>query len=354
MTVRTRARALGIPFAGETGPANAITDVSGVRVGHTTLIRGDGPLVIGEGPVRTGVTAILPHADAERPIPVWAGMHSFNGAGELTGAHIVAEYGWYLGPVCLTGTHSVGVVHDASLRWFMRRFGAHAAPDMWHLPIVGETWDGGLNDSYGHHVKAEHVLAAIDGAAGGAVAEGGVGSGTGMTCYGFKGGIGTSSRVVETADRRWTVGALVQANFGRRGELRVLGRPYPESHAPPTPDGSIIGIVGTDAPLLPHQLQRVARRAVLGMARTGSAGHNGSGDIFLAFSVGNPLPMGVARGVTAIDHLPNGRLDPIFAAAADAIEESILNALAMAETMVGRDGKRAEAIDPQVIAGLFR
>ena len=351
---RLRARALGIPLSGTPGLHNAITDVPGVRVGHTTLIRGDGALVVGEGPVRTGVTAILPHADADRPTPVWAGMHSFNGAGELTGAHLVAEYGWFLGPVCLTGTHSVGVVHDASLRWFHRRFGSAVAPDMWHLPIVGETWDGGMNDSYGHHVRAEHVIAAIDGAAAGPVAEGAVGSGTGMTCYGFKGGIGTASRLVETADRQWTVGALVQANFGRRGELRVLGRSYPETLAPPTPDGSIIGIVGTDAPLLPHQLQRVARRAVLGMARTGSAGHNGSGDIFLAFSVANPLPLGTPRGVTPIDHLPNGRLDPIFAATADAIEEAILNALLMAETMVGRDGHRAEAIDPATVAALFR
>ncbi|MGE0717486.1 MAG: P1 family peptidase [Alphaproteobacteria bacterium] len=351
---RPRARDLGLPFSGPTGAANAITDVPGVLVGHTTLVAGEGPLVVGQGPVRTGVTAIVPRLETGVPAPVWAGMHSFNGAGELTGAHFVAEYGWFLGPICLTGTHSVGAVHEASLRWFLDRHGAAMGPGFWHLPIVGETWDGFLNDSHGHHVKEAHVRAALDAAACGAVAEGAVGSGTGMSCYGFKAGIGTASRVVDAAGR-WTVGALVQANFGRRGELRVLGRGYPDpALSPPTGEGSIIGIVATDAPLLPHQLQRLARRAVLGMARTGSAGHNGSGDIFLAFTTANALPLDAARGVTAIDHLPNEQLNPVFGGAADAVEEAILNALVAADTMVGRDGNRLEGIDLAALASLAR
>ncbi len=348
---------LGIPFSGPTGASNAITDVPGVRVGHTTLIAGDGALVAGQGPVRTGVTAILPRADGTVPAPVWAGMHSFNGAGELTGSHFVAEYGWFLGPICLTGTHNVGVVHQASLDWFLVRHGAAMGPGFWHLPIVGETWDGFLNDAHGGHLKAHHVQAALDGAAPGPVAEGAVGGGTGMSCYQFKAGIGTASRLVEAAGS-WTVGALVQANFGRREELRIFGRPYrpqPGSGGDAQPgEGSIIGILGTDAPLLPHQLQRLARRAVLGMGRTGTSGNNGSGDIFLAFSTANPLPLDAARGVTALDHLPNEQLNPIFAGAADAVEEAILNAIVAADTMVGRDGNRADGIDREAVAAMFR
>ncbi|BBK42490.1 aminopeptidase [Allostella vacuolata] len=353
---RPRARDLGIPFSGPTGPDNAITDVAGIAVGHATLIAGDGPLVVGQGPVRTGVTAILPRAaEAGPPAPVWAGMFSFNGAGELTGSHFVAEYGWFLGPICLTGTHNVGAAHQASLDWFLARHGAAMGPGFWHLPIVGETWDGFLNDSHGGHLKAAHVRAALDAAAGGSVAEGAVGGGTGMSCYQFKAGIGTASRRVEAAGR-WTVGALVQANFGRREELRIFGRPYRQAarDADPKPgEGSIIGIVATDAPLLPHQLQRLAKRAAVGMARTGTSGNNGSGDIFLAFSTANPLPLDAARGVTALDHLPNEQLNPVFAGAADAVEEAILNAIVAADTMVGRDGNRVEGIDVEAVAAMF-
>lgn len=344
-----RARDLGIPFAGPTGAFNAITDVPGVRVGHTTLIEGTA--------IRTGVTAILPRADGAVPAPVWAGMHSFNGAGELTGSHFVAEFGWFLGPICLTGTHHVGVVHQASLDWFLARHGAAMGSGFWHLPIVGETWDGFLNDSHGGHLKPHHVRAALDAAGAGPVAEGSVGGGTGMSCYQFKAGIGTASRLVQAAGN-WTVGALVQANFGRREELRIFGRPYrplPLRSGDPRPgEGSIIGIVGTDAPLLPHQLQRLARRAVLGMGRTGTSGNNGSGDIFLAFSTANPLPLDAARGVTALDHLPNEQLNPVFAGAADAVEEAILNAIVAADTMVGRDGNRVEGIDREAVATMFR
>ena len=353
---RPRARDLGLPFSGPTGRDNAITDVPGVEVGHTTLIAGEGALRIGEGPVRTGVTAILPRREAGRPAPVWAGMYSFNGAGELTGSHFVAEYGWFLGPVCLTGTHNVGVVHQASLAWFLDRHGPAMGPGFWHLPIVGETWDGFLNDSHGHPMTAAHVRAALDGARPGPVAEGAVGGGTGMSCYQFKAGIGTASRRVEAAGR-WTVGALVQANFGRRDEFRPFGRPWrplPAAGGDAKPgEGSIIGIVATDAPLLPHQLQRLARRAAVGMARTGTSGNNGSGDIFLAFSTANALPLDAARGVTALDHLPNEQLNPVFAGAADAVEEAILNAIVAAETMVGRDGNRVEGIDREALRALF-
>ncbi|WP_374450008.1 P1 family peptidase, partial [Stella sp.] len=336
---RVRARDLGLPFSGLTGAANAITDVPGVAVGHTTLICGEGALRVGEGPVRTGVTAILPRREDGRPAPVWAAMHSFNGAGELTGSHFVAEYGWFLGPVCLTGTHNVGVVHAASLDWFLGRHGRAMGPGFWHLPIVGETWDGFLNDSHGGHLKPEHVRAALDGARSGPVAEGAVGGGTGMSCYQFKAGIGTASRRVRAAGD-WTVGALVQANFGRREEFRPFGRPW-SSRPAATPEGkpgegSIIGIVATDAPLLPHQLQRVARRAAVGMARTGTSGNNGSGDIFLAFSTANALPLDPERGVTALDHLPNEQLNPVFAGTADAVEEAILNAIVAG----GRPGGR--------------
>ncbi|BBK32459.1 L-aminopeptidase DmpA [Stella humosa] len=345
---RPRARDLGIPFSGPTGAANAITDVPGVTVGHTTLIDGDR--------VRTGVTAILPRSEQGRPAPVWAGMFSFNGAGELTGSHFVAEYGWFLGPICLTGTHNVGVVHKASLDWFLARHGAAMGPGFWHLPIVGETWDGFLNDSHGGHLKAEHVLAALDGATGGPVAEGAVGGGTGMSCYQFKAGIGTASRLVKAAGD-WTVAALVQANFGRRDEFRPFGRPYrplPGGGSDPKPgEGSIIGIVATDAPLLPHQLQRLARRAAVGMARTGTSGNNGSGDIFMAFSTANALPLDADRGVTPLDHLPNEQLNPVFAGAADAVEEAILNAIVAADTMVGRAGNRVEGIDRDAVRAMF-
>jgi L-aminopeptidase/D-esterase-like protein len=227
----------------------------------------------------------------------------------------------------------------------------------WHLPIVGETWDGYLNDSHGGHLTAEHARAALDAARPGPVAEGAVGGGTGMSCYQFKAGIGTASRLVEAAGR-WTVGALVQANFGRRDEFRIFGRPYRGlpggAHDPKPGEGSIIGIVGTDAPLLPHQLQRLARRAAIGMARTGTSGNNGSGDIFLAFSTANALPLDAARGVTALDHLPNEQLNPVFAGAADAVEEAILNALVAADTMVGRDGNRVEGIDHEAVRAMFR
>lgn len=353
---RMRGRDFGLPFSGPTGPENAITDVPGVAVGHTTLIHGEGALRIGEGPVRTGVTAILPRQETGRPAPVWAGMHSFNGAGELTGSHFVAEYGWFLGPVCLTGTHNVGVVHKASLDWFLARHGAAMGPGFWHLPIVGETWDGFLNDSHGGHLKPEHVRDALDGARPGPVAEGAVGGGTGMSCYQFKAGIGTASRRVAAAGQ-WTVGALVQANFGRREEFRPFGRPWNAAGATAREEkpgeGSIIGILATDAPLLPHQLQRLARRAAVGMARTGTSGNNGSGDIFLAFSTANALPLDAERGVTPLDHLPNEQLNPVFTGAADAVEEAILNAIVAADTMIGRDGNRAEGIDHAALRAMF-
>jgi len=361
-----RARDLGIVIGEMTpGPFNAITDVPGVRVGHATIIEGDGPLVVGQGPVRTGVTVVIPHDGDVWREPVFAASHVLNGNGEMTGLAWVRESGLLGGPVAITNTHSVGVVRDALVAEGVRS--QPAGESYWSLPIVGETWDGILNDVDGFHVRPEHVSAALADARGGAVAEGSVGGGTGMNCHEFKGGIGTSSRRLPERAGGWTLGVLVQANYGRRGLLRIDGVPVGAEITPrevPTPrssmqpasassapaggvdrerEGSIIIIVATDAPLLPHQCRRIAQRAGLGMARTGGTGATTSGDLFLAFSTGNrglPPAEGARTepGVVTVRTLADQGLDPLFEATIEATEEAIVNALVAAETMVGRDG----------------
>ena len=335
-----RARDLGIAIgSGEPGPLNAITDVPDVRVGHTTLVDGDA--------VRTGVTVVMPPED------VFGGAHRLNGNGEVTGLEWMRESGLLTTPIGLTNTFSVGVVRDAIVA------AQHSSGrGEWHLPVVGETWDGRLNDIEGMHVRAEHVFAALTDARDGTVAEGNVGGGTGMVCHGFKGGIGTASRIVG----RFVVGVLVQANHGRRQRLQIEGVPVgrelgaEQIPLPPRdagPAGSIIAVVATDAPLLPHQCERLAQRAALGVGRTGGAGENSSGDFMLAFATAN---RGLASGSAAIDvtMLPNERIDPLFYAAIEATEEAIVNALLAAETMRGRNGTTVHRLDPDALTDVMR
>jgi L-aminopeptidase/D-esterase-like protein len=340
---KPRARDLGVPLDGTPGPLNAITDVAGVEVGHTTLIAGEGPLKVGQGPVRTGVTALLPRGRGSAA-PVFAGWFSLNGNGEMTGTAWIEESGFLEGPVLLTNTSSVGTVRDAVVKWWTARNGQQQP---WVLPVVAETYDGYLNDTHGFHVKEKHVFDALDGARSGAVAEGNVGGGTGMTCFEFAGGIGTSSRKLTAKQGGYTVGVLVQANFGRRHQLQVagvpVGREIPEGTFRPRESGSIIIIAATDAPLLPHQLKRLARRCSLGLARTGSVSGNGSGDLFLAFSTANTAAT-KREGLPQLTMLPNERMDPLFEATVEATEEAILNALVAAKTMVGRDDHKVLAL----------
>ena len=354
---KPRARELGVVFDGTPGPLNAITDVAGVEVGMTTLIRGDGPLKVGAGPVRTGVTAILPRGKSSGD-PVMAGWFSMNGNGEMTGTTWIAEAGFLEGPVFITNTHSVGVVRDAAIAWSLKH---QKMFQPWSLPVVAETWDGVLNDINGFHVKPDHVFAALDSAKAGPVAEGNVGGGTGMICYEFKCGSGTASRKVAAAGGGYTVGVFVQANHGRRAELRVggmaVGRRLPIQRQAGAGEreelGSIIIVVATDAPLVPHQLERLARRASLGLARTGATSGNGSGDIFIAFSTANP---GAAekQDVAQVTMLSNARISALFSATVEATEEAILNALVAAETMTGADGRRIEALPHERLRSMMR
>ncbi|MFZ3263672.1 MAG: P1 family peptidase [Terriglobales bacterium] len=343
---KPRARDLGVPFDGTPGANNAITDVRGVEVGHTTLISGEGKLEVGVGPVRTGVTAVLPRGRASTDA-VFGAWFALNGNGEMTGTTWLEDSGFLDGPVMITNTHSVGVVRDAVIAWKVKR----GEPDMegywWSLPVVAETWDGFLNDINGFHVKPEHVFHALDSAHSGPVEEGSVGGGTGMICNEFKGGIGTSSRELDAKHGGYTVGVLVQCNYGRRDQLRIAGVPVgkeiPEHPAYGEDTGSIIIVIATDAPLIPTQLKRVARRASLGLGRDGSYSGDGSGDIFVAFSTANPgaaSPMGIHD----LKMLPNDRLDPIFLATVQATEEAIVNAMIAAETMTGIDGHTAIAL----------
>ena len=343
---RKRARELGIALGTlPTGERNAITDVADVRVGHTTLVEG--------AAVRTGVTVVVPGEE-----PVFAGAHRLNGNGELTGLEWVRESGMLTTPVGLTNTHSVGVVRDAIVA---AARDARGGSEAWSLPVVGETWDGLLNDIDGMHVRPEHVAVALADASAGLVAEGNVGGGTGMICHGFKGGIGTSSRVVEEADGA-VVGVLVQANYGRRHRLRIDGKrvgeeiPVTDVPAPEPPGaaagGSIIALVATDAPLLPGQCERLAQRAGLGVARMGGVGENSSGDLFLAFSTGN-RGLGERSAAVAVHMLPNERMTPLFDAVVEATEEAIVNALCAAETMTGRDGATAHALPLDRLAARF-
>jgi D-aminopeptidase len=353
-----RARDLGVPFEGTQGQFNAITDVPGVEVGSSTLIRGEGPLKVGEGPVRTGVTVVLPRGPKSTD-PVYAGWFSLNGNGEMTGTTWVEESGLLTGPVAITNTHSVGVVRDSVIAWALRN--QLMKEDDWSLPVVAETWDGWLNDINGFHVKKDDVFAALDSAKSGAVAEGNTGGGTGMVCYGFKGGTGTASRVLTKEQGGYVVGVLVQCNCGRRPQLMIAGvpvgkeipgdEPYANFSTPaPLPGsdlkgdvGSIIIIVATDAPLLPHQLKRIARRASLGLARTGSISGNGSGDIFIAFSTANP-EADAEPGPNTVKTVSNGRISPLFEATVEATEEAIVNAMVGAKNMTGINGRKVVAL----------
>jgi D-aminopeptidase len=336
---KPRARDLGVPFEGSPGPLNAITDVRGVEVGHTTLISGDGPLRVGAGPVRTGVTAILPRGKNSKDA-VFGGWFTLNGNGEMTGTTWLEESGFLDGPVMITNTHSVGVVRDAVIAWKVKRGQPDTEGYWWSLPVVAETWDGWLNDINGFHVKPEDAFHALDTAHGGPVEEGSVGGGTGMVCNQFKGGIGTSSRVLSAKDGGYTVGVLVQCNYGEREQLRIAGVPVgkeiPEHKAYESDTGSIIIVVATDAPLLPMQLKRLAKRASLGLGRDGSYSGDGSGDIFLAFSTANP-GAGSPLGPHQITMLPNDQIDPLFLATVRATEEAVVNAMVAADTMKGID-----------------
>ena len=346
MTDRLRARQLGIPFAGETGRWNAITDVSGVEVGMTTLIEGSD--------VRTGVTAIHPRGREGTGRPVMAGFHSFNGNGEMTGVSWIRESGTMTGPVCLTNTHAVGPVHQAVIRWTRRRHPEVTTP--WLLPVVAETWDGYLNNIDGEHVTVEHAVAALEAAAGGPVGEGSTGGGTGMNCYTFKAGSGTSSRVVEVAGRRHTVGVFVQSNFGSRKELVIAGvpvglaltddDPIEAFFDAPAGSGSIVGVAITDAPLLPNQCEAVARRMSFGVARTGTSGSHYSGDLFLGLST--------ARVEPPVDYVAWAAIDLLYEAAVQATEEAIVNSLVAATEMTGCRGRRSPGLPVERVIGRLR
>jgi D-aminopeptidase len=363
-----RARDLGIPLDGTPGPLDAITDVPGVTVGHSTIVRGSGRLVQGKGPVRTGVTAVFPRGKGDLS-PVFAGWFSLNGNGEMTGTAWIDDYGLLFYPIAITNTNSVGTVRDVLIAW-----GAERLLDALHccLPVVAETWDGDLNDIFGFHVRKEHVYAALNAAASGPVAEGNVGGGTGMQCLGFKGGIGTSSRQITAARGHFTVGALVQCNFGLRRQLRIAGIPVNQELKVPEPcydtrepldstlapdrcatasgervgtteHGSIIVVLATDAPLLPHQLKRIARRAALGVGRMGGLAGAGSGDLFIAFSTG-PTGTPDSAGVARVAMLSDDVIDPVYEAAVQATEEAIINAMLAARTMTGANWYRVEAL----------
>ena len=372
------ARALGIPLTGTPGPNNAITDVAGVEVGHTTLVSGSGLLVRGKGPVRTGVTAILPRG-RQGPDSVFAAWFSLNGNGEMTGTAWIREGGILETPILITNTHSVGVVRDATIAWMIQ----HGRRFDWTLPVVAETWDGFLNDIDGFHVKPEHVISALDNARGGAVQQGAVGGGTGMVCNGFKGGIGSASRVVPATAGGYTVGVLVQCNYGGRRLLRIAGVNVGEQVDAPicyattvAPDsvrggipvcatrtsnagsiredvGSIIIVVATDAPLLPHQLDRVVKRAALGIGKLGGIASNGSGDIFIAFSTANRAAVGSRQNVVAADMLPNDRISVLFEATVLATEEAIINAMLAATDMVGANDVKVPALPEDQVKKIF-
>jgi len=354
---KARARALGIALEGEPGPFNAITDVAGVEVGYRTLIRGVGQRIVGEGPVRTGVTAILPRGRTGADQGVFAAMFSLNGNGELTGSHWAAEVGRCDGPITLTNTHSLGVARDATIKWLVRRFDRAG---QWSLPVSGETYDGWLNDIDGFHVTDQDVFAALDGAAGGPIEEGSVGGGTGMIAYGFKGGSGTASRRVEFGGETWTVGAFVQANFGLRQQLTIAGVPVGRALKDWRPDrrggeeaGSVIAVLATDAPLLPHQLQRLARRIALGIGRGGAISGHGSADIFLAFSTANAQALSASATLASAAFIPDAALGAFFAATIESVDEAVLNALVANETMTGADDHVVHALPHEEVRALL-
>lgn len=359
---KPRARDIGIPFNGTTGRFNAITDVKGVEVGYSTIIAGQGKNTRGKGPVRTGVTAVLPRGRHNNP--VFANWYSLNGNGEMTGTTWITESGFLEGPIMITNTNSVGVVRDAVLKWFVKT--GWYKEDFWYTyPVVAETYDGFLNDIYGFHVKESNAYAALDSAKSGQLQEGNVGGGTGMMCLGFKGGTGTSSRVVKIKDSAYTVGVLVQSNFGSKRNFTIAGVPIGkelidtlnyELKAPPSyqpGDGSIIVVVATDAPLLPHQLKRIAARVAIGVGIVGGRGENGSGDIFIAFSTANPSAF-QRSDFTKLDELPNDLINPLFDATVQAVEEAIINAMVAAETVEGINGNKAFALPHKMVIDLLR
>ncbi|WP_216213994.1 DmpA family aminopeptidase [Amycolatopsis aidingensis] len=371
MSQPVRARDLGIDLPGNTGPHNGITDVPGVEVGYTTLIEGDGPLRTGSGPVRTGVTALLPRGREGVGTACAAGWYSLNGNGEMTGTTWLSETGSLDTPVLITNTHAVGPCHRGVIDWIVEHKPAMAAE--WLLPVVAETWDGYLNDINGPHVRPEHAVQAIETAAPGPIVEGSVGGGTGMNCYAFKGGSGTASRTVRYGQHSYTVGAFVQANFGSRRELTVTGTPVGNALAVDNPmeemdwatppgAGSVIVILGTDAPLLPNQCTALARRVPLGLARTGTTGSHFSGDVFLAFSTANAgalnssFPRGEpgAGDYDVLRFIPWGRMDPYYRAVVEAVEEAVLNALVAGRTMVGRDDHRSPGLPHDDLVRLLR
>ncbi len=354
-----RARDLGVPFDGTPGKLNSITDIPGVEVGYTTLISGDGKLEIGKGPVRTGVTAIIPRGRDSINDPVYAGYFSLNGNGEMTGTAWVEESGFLEGPIVITNTHSVGVARDAVIAWRIKHGAADTTGYWWSLPVVAETWDGWLNDINGFHIKPEDIFYALDTAHGGAIEEGSVGGGTGMICYEFKGGNGTASRVVsvavvgggdpgaQKASRAYTVGVFLQANFGRRSQLMIAGVPVGKEipgEVYKEESGSCIAVVATDAPLLPNQLKRLARRVSLGLARTGTISGNGSGDLFVAFSTANPSTADPNQITHSVETIPNDLMDPLFTGVVQATEEAVVNALVDNHSMTGRDDHHVEAL----------
>ena len=349
---KPRARALGLHFDGTPGPLNAITDIAGVSVGYTTLIAGDGALSQGNGPIRTGVTAILPRPVADLCDPVFAGFHSLNGNGELSGTHYIEETGKFSLPITITNTNSCGVTRDATIRWAVAQYGS-AFDDDFSLPVAAETYDGFLNDINGFHVTNTHVFDAINTASCGAIEEGSVGGGTGMKCFGFKAGSGTASRVLADGFR---LGVFVQANFGAREDLTVRGHrlgltePALRDNTPELSLSSIIVIIATDAPFLPHQLKRLARRATFGIGRVGGHAHHGSGDLFLAFSTANTQLTGA--GIKTVRFVPDEAMDPYFHATAQAVEEAILNAMVVAEGMTGRDGNHVPALPHEALRRL--
>jgi D-aminopeptidase len=342
-----RARELGVPFEGTPGPLDSITDVKGVEVGYRTLVSGEGKLQAGAGPMRTGVTAIFPRG--KRAVdPVFAGWFTENGNGEMTGTTWVDESGFLYGPVMITNTHSVGVVRDAVIAWQVKQGMPVPEDDWWSLPVVAETWDGYLNDINGFHVKPEDAFAAMDDAHSGPIAEGNVGGGTGMICFEFKGGTGTSSRQLPGKLGGYTVGVLVQCNFGTRHLLRIAGTPVgyeiPGKRIWEDDTGSIIVVVATDAPLLPNQMKRIAKRVTLGLGRLGSISGNGSGDIFIAFSTANPGAGLEQKRPVNVQMLPNEHMDALFEATVQATEEAVVNALVAAKTMAGPQGHTVEAL----------
>ena len=359
---KPRGRELGLPFPGQTGVDNAITDVPGVEVGFCTRLEGDGPLVHGKGPVRSGVTAVLPLGRLPEPQPVWAGMYALNGNGEMTGTHWIHDGGYFVGPVCITNTHSVGIVHHAAVKWMIRTYEqAWQSEHLWAMPVVAETYDGVLNDINGQHITEADALAALDSAAPGPVAEGNVGGGTGMICYEFKGGTGTASRRLNIGGEPFTLGALVQANHGTRPWFTPLGRRVGEAMTEgrllDSEQGSIIVILATDLPAAPHQLRRLAKRAAIGIGRGGTPGGNNSGDIFLAFSTANrgPIPQ-MAGSRRTLETINDGLFDPIYLAAAEAVEEAVINALLAAEDMttLRPPDLVCRAIDAQQLVTFFR